>query len=64
MEYKHIKSGRIYNVISMDVINATNKDDGIVMVLYEGMKRDGNGVAKFVREYNEFINKFKPYNAT
>jgi len=51
MEYKHIKSGRIYNVISMDVINATNKDDGIVMVLYEGMKRDGNGVAKFVREY-------------
>ena len=48
----------------MDVINATNKDDGIVMVLYEGMKRDGNGVVKFVREYNEFINKFKPYNAT
>ena len=64
MKYKHIKSGRIYNVLSTEIINATNKDDGIVMVLYEGMKRDGNGVAKFVRDFNEFIEKFVPINAT
>jgi len=64
IKYKHIKSGRIYDVISTEIINATNKDDGIKMVLYEGMKRGGNGTAKFVREYNEFLEKFKPYNVT
>lgn len=64
MKYKHIKSGRIYNIISMNAINGTNMDDGQIMVIYEGMKRDGSGAGIFVREYNEFIEKFKPYNTT
>ncbi len=64
MKYKHIKSGRIYNVISMKIINATNKDDGTIMVLYEGEKKDGTGIAQFVREINEFNLKFVLYNAT
>jgi hypothetical protein len=62
MKYKHIKSERIYNVINMNVINATNKDDGKIMVLYEGEKRDGTGIGQFVREINEFNLKFIPYN--
>ena len=62
MKYQHIKTGRIYKVISMCVINATNVDDGKIMALYEGMKRNGSGVGIFVRELNEFFEKFKPYN--
>jgi hypothetical protein len=62
MKYQHIKTGRIYKVISMDVINGTNVDDGKIMVLYEGMKRDGSGVGIFVREHSEFVEKFKLYN--
>lgn len=61
MKYKHKKTGRIYNVISMEIINATNKDDGTTMVLYEGERRDGNGKAQFVRELNEFVVKFEPF---
>ena len=57
MKYLHIKSGRIYDVLSTNIINGTNKDDGDVMVLYEGEKRDG-GKAQFVREITEFNEKF------
>jgi hypothetical protein len=64
MEYLHIKSGRIYKVLSTNIINATNKDDGKIMVLYEGMKRDGSGIGQFVREYDQFMEKFKSHNAT
>ena len=64
MEYVHMKSGRIYKVLSTNIINATNKDDGKIMVLYEGMKRDGSGISKFVRQYDEFMEKFKPHNTT
>lgn len=60
-KYIHIKSGKIYTIINMEIINATNKDDGDRMVLYKGMKRDGSGIGKFVREYNEFMEKFMPY---
>jgi hypothetical protein len=62
IKYKHLKSGKIYTLLSADVINATNKDDDTIMVLYQGMKRDGTGIGKFVREFDEFIEKFKPYN--
>ena len=62
MLYNHKKSGRQYKVLSFDVINATNKDDGKIMVLYEGMKKDGSGMAKFVREYDEFMDKFVESN--
>lgn len=61
IKYRHKKSGRIYEVISMNIINATNKDDGLIMVLYEGEKKDGTGVGKFVRELNEFKSKFEVY---
>ena len=61
MKYKHNKSGRIYDVLSMGIINGTNKDDGDIMVLYRGMKRDGTGVGDFVREIKEFEAKFTPY---
>lgn len=62
--YKHIKSGRIYEVIFLDVINATNKDDGKQMVLYKGeqrhLKKDGSGFVRlFVREIDEFLEKFE-----
>ena len=59
MKYKHLKSGRVYDVLSMNIINATNKDDGSIMVMYQGAKRDGTGNMQFVRELNEFLEKFK-----
>lgn len=59
MKCLHLKSGRIYLIISMEIINATNKDDGNLMVLYTGMKKDMSGIGIFVREYNEFFEKFK-----
>lgn len=49
MEYRHIKSKRVYNVVHDKVINATNKDDGTIMVLYQGEKKDGSGEGIFVR---------------
>ena len=57
-KYIHNKTGRIYKVISKTIINATNKDDGNIMVLYEGEKRDNSGKGQFVREINEFNIKF------
>lgn len=62
MKYIHIKTGRIYTVISTNIINATNKNDGEIMVLYKGLKSDKTGGDMFVREYNEFYEKFKPFN--
>ena len=53
--YQHIKSGRTYYVISTNVINATNSNEGTVMVLYKGDNSD----TLYVREYSEFNEKFK-----
>lgn len=50
----HLKTGKIYTVLSMDVIDCTNINDGRHMVLY----RDEEHL--FIREYNEFITKFTP----
>jgi hypothetical protein len=58
-EYIHKKSGRIYQIVLMDVINTTNKDDGMVMVVYKGLKKDGKTKGIFVREKEEFLNKFE-----
>jgi hypothetical protein len=63
-KYKHKKSGKIYNVISKTIINATNKNDGKIMILYEGEKSDGSGIGQFVRELEEFVIKFESYNIT
>ncbi len=58
MEYIHLKSKKIYDVVSLDVTNATNAQDGQRMVVYIGDKRDGSGKSIFVREFNEFNEKF------
>lgn len=60
MEYIHTKSGRTYEILSWGVINATNDQDGQLMVLYAGEKKDGSGKGVFVREIQEFESKFKP----
>lgn len=60
--YQHIKTGRLYMVINQNVINATNSDDGTRMVLYSGLKRNNLGCGLFVREFNEFHEKFKIHN--
>ena len=52
--YKHRKSGEIYIVLDISVMNATNKQAGQPMVLYQN--EDGD---KFVREHREFYNKFE-----
>ena len=59
MDYKNIKTGKIYDVVSEDTINATNAQDGQRMVAYIGDKMDGSGKkAVYVREYDEFHEKF------
>lgn len=40
------------------LINATNQNDGQVMYLYLGPHKDKHGWGLFVREINEFENKF------
>lgn len=52
MKYIHKKTGKVYES-DMTVINATNKDDGQIMVLYHDER--GN---YFVREEKEFFKKF------
>ncbi|SJZ65460.1 hypothetical protein SAMN02745174_01192 [Cetobacterium ceti] len=50
--WRNKKNGKLYEVLST-AINATNKDDGVIMVLYTIDNR------LFVREYNEFLVKFE-----
>lgn len=52
-KYTHIKTGNIYNIFDMNIINATNKDNNKIMVLYTDNKQI------FVREKQEFLKKFK-----
>lgn len=51
----HIKTGKTYIMCGI-VTNATNENDGQSMVLY--CSKDG---MCFVREVNEFIEKFERY---
>ena len=60
-KYKHKKSGRIYEVVSEKIINATNNVDGQMMVMYIGEKKDGSGKGVFVREADEFYEKFEKF---
>ena len=60
--YQHNKTGKLCLVISQNIVNATNSDDGTRMVLYSGVTRDNCGSGLFVREYNEFHEKFTLYN--
>lgn len=56
--YKNNKKGTIYRFCGTR-LNCTNAQDGDTMVDY----RDHNG-ARYVREINEFIDKFTPINLT
>ena len=56
-KYKNNKNGNIYIVLRDDVINATNKDDGKLMVLYYPEEKPE---MQFVRELDEFKIKFTP----
>ena len=51
--YKNNKTGDLYEVIEF-AINATNAQDGQEMVIYKKVDKD----QKFVREKNEFFEKF------
>lgn len=53
--YRNNKNQRIYQVIDV-VINTTNKDNEVLMVLYYGLE---NPFRKFVRELEEFKEKFE-----
>lgn len=55
-KYKHLKTGDTYEMVRDDVINCANANDHQTMVLY---KRDGYPDLIFVREKNEFLQKFE-----
>ncbi len=55
-KFKHLKTGDTYEMIRDDVINCTNANDHQTMVLY---KRDGYPDLIFVREKQEFYEKFQ-----
>lgn len=50
----HIKTGNIYYVLG-EAINSTNDRDGQIIIIYSN--KEGQ---VFVREKNEFLEKFKP----
>lgn len=58
MKYKNKKNGKIY-IKEKNVINATNSNDGEVMVLYRPEEDYENW---YVREVNEFYEKFDKEN--
>ena len=50
---KHNKTGNTYFVLSLEIVNATNSNDGQRMILY------ANSTGQlFVRELEEFLCKF------
>ena len=53
--WKNNKNGNLYGVINT-VINATNANDGQVMVLYTSLSKTPTSL--YVRECGEFIQKF------
>ena len=54
MKVIHIKTGNVYVMEEQEAINATNDNDGQVMVVYRN--EEGH---TFVREKREFWNKFE-----
>lgn len=50
----HKKTNKIYRVFDIDIINATNANDGQEMFLYQNNNGD-----MFVRELEEFCSKFE-----
>lgn len=60
-EFKNKKTGKLYTLLSSNVINTTNSTDGIVMCVYVPKpEEDGDPVDKiFTREVKEFYEKFE-----
>ena len=59
-EYRHKKSGKIYDAVSHNITNKSDDNDGQRMVLYIGYRNDGSGKkGVFVREHDEFHEKFE-----
>ncbi|MGL5719079.1 MAG: hypothetical protein ACRCX2_39125 [Paraclostridium sp.] len=54
-KFINIKNGKEYDVLDLDITNATNNGDGQDMFLY----RDSETGKFFVRDKNEFLEKFK-----
>jgi hypothetical protein len=55
-QFKHLKTGNIYQMVRDDVINCTNANDDQIMVLY---RREDCPELIFVREKEEFYQKFE-----
>ena len=58
-QYKNIKNGEIYKVISSKIINATNKQCDQVMIMYQKMNNQSNKNI-YVMELSEFNQKCVP----
>ena len=54
----HNSTGNIYHIVDDNVIDATTNNSGKRYVLYIGKERTTQENTFFVREYDEFINKF------
>jgi len=53
------KTGKRYLVLNDYVINGTNAQDGQIMVMYCGKMKNDDKMAVFVRERDEFYEKFQ-----
>ena len=61
MDYIHLKTGHVYEVLTPNAVNKTTPQDGQIMVIYIGERRDGSNKKEiYVRELNEFNEKFTP----
>lgn len=61
--YRHIKSGKIYEIIG-EAINATNDRDGQMVVIYRQHfteKKLAKNEKIYVRDIVEFYEKFAPH---
>lgn len=60
--YKHKKTGNIYSVFTKEqVVNCTNAQNGQDMVMYKSIDDKSLSNIIFVRERNEFLEKFEPW---
>lgn len=54
--YRNIKTGNLYMIVSTCVVNATNEQDGQLMILYRNY--GGQDATLYAREADEFYKKF------
>lgn len=57
-QYKHLKTGNMYDVINTNIIHCTNGREDEILVLYTRTDGSCNGHI-FAREINEFNSKFE-----